>query len=350
MQADHDPHLTSSGISPLQNETEEQLSEEEVEPLEVQEPQKENVIYMIKQSLQTRSKNRVPTLIFSFLEIFELLRLKSTSRELRDWVETYFQNLEFLDLSPFFGYACSEERIMDINFSDGRSFFMVFRQLCPKRTKLSLAYSTQLTCSALKHFLLPDNWSEKLVGLNLYYCTKLKRVDLADVLCDFATTLTDLNLSMIHKLSITGVQRILLHLTELQRISILGSFKLDQHSEKDLNALEEIEGCIHEKNYGNLTFLDCRKCTLLQDRQFWMPINKEESNHRAIFGVYQRGRTWILGPKNITLRDISQLQCLYSDCGTANSKKAEICKSCQRRLFLVDFLKKPATLYLETIS
>lgn len=239
---------------------------------------------------------------------------------------------------------------MDINFSDGRSFFMVFRQLCPKRTKLSLAYSTQLTCSALKHFLLPDNWSEKLVGLNLYYCTKLKRVDLADVLCDFATTLTDLNLSMIHKLSITGVQRILHRLTELRRISILGSFKLNHHSEQELIALEEIEGCIHEKNYENLTFLDCRKCTLLQDREFWMPINKEESNHRAIFGVYQRGRTWILGPKNITLRDISQLQCLYSDCGIANSKKAEFCKSCQRRLFLADFLKKPSTLYLEAIS
>merc|ERR1719204_573188 len=308
---------------------------------------------MISECLQNGQryhKRQVHNIIFSFLEIFELLRLKTTNKQFKQWVREYFEHLPFLDLSPYFGYTITEQRLLDRSFSNGRSFFQVFQELCPHRTNLSLAYSTQLTCSALKHFLLPDNWSEKLVGLNLYYCTKLKRVDLADVLCDFATTLTDLNLSMIHKLSITGVQRILHRLTELRRISILGSFKLNHHSEQELIALEEIEGCIHEKNYENLTFLDCRKCTLLQDREFWMPINKEESNHRAIFGVYQRGRTWILGPQNITLRDISQLQCLYSDCGIANSKKAEICKSCQRRLFLADFLKKPSTLYLEAIS
>merc|ERR1719204_1787116 len=234
---------------------------------------------MISECLQNGQryhKRQVHNLIFSFLEIFELLRLKSTNKQFKQWVREYFEHLPFLDLSPYFGYTITEQRLLDRSFSNGRSFFQVFQQLCPKRTKLSLAYSTQLTCSALKHFLLPDNWSEKLVGLNLYYCTKLKRVDLADVLCDFATTLTDLNLSMIHKLSITGVQRILLHLTELQRISILGSFKLDQHSEQDLNALEEIEGCIHEKNYGNLTFLDCRKCTLLQDRQFWILSTRKD--------------------------------------------------------------------------
>jgi len=352
MQADPANSPPPSGLSPI---TQNSTQEEEVASLQIitksQQP-KQNVIYMIKQCLQTASKNRVPSLIFSFLEIFELLRLKTTSTDFQVWVEAYFQQLEFLDLSPFFGYACSEEHILDITYATNprRSFFMVFQQLCPKRTKLSLAYSTQLTCSALKHFLLPDNWSEKLVGLNLYFCTKLKRVDLADVLCEYAANLTDINLSMIHKLSISGLQRILSSLKQLKRISISGSLKVEQHSGDELSSLEEIESSIQEKRYDDLIFIDCRKCTLLQDREFWTLANEQESNYRAIFGVYQRGQTWILGPHDVGIRDISQLQCLYADCGMTNSKLAIRCKSCQRKLFLADFLKKPSNLFLQSIS
>eukprot|EP00492_Amphilonche_elongata_P000813 TRINITY_DN1469_c0_g1_i1.p1 TRINITY_DN1469_c0_g1~~TRINITY_DN1469_c0_g1_i1.p1 ORF type:complete len:144 (-),score=15.42 TRINITY_DN1469_c0_g1_i1:17-448(-) len=136
---------------------------------------------------------------------------------------------------------------MDISFSNGRSFFMVFRQLCPKRTNLSLACSTQLTCSALKHFLLPDNWSEKLIGLNLYYCTKLKRVDLAETLCHCATSLSDLNISMIHRLSITGVRSILHNLKQLKRVSVYGSFNSKHQSDEELRALQKIEYCKKKK-------------------------------------------------------------------------------------------------------
>merc|ERR1719204_2677043 len=191
------------------------------------------------QNVQRYHKRQVHNIIFSFLEIFELLRLKTTNKQFKQWVREYFEHLPFLDLSPYFGYTITEQRLLDRSFSNGRSFFQVFQELCPHRTNLSLAYSTQLTCSALKHFLLPDNWSEKLVGLNLYFCTKLKRVDLADVLCEYAANLTDINLSMIHKLSISGLQRILSSLKQLKRISISGSLKVNHHSEQELIALEE---------------------------------------------------------------------------------------------------------------
>jgi len=331
-----------------QNQTE-GVQEEDVVPLI--KTHKNNVLYMIKQCLQTASKNRVPSTIFSYLEIFELLRLKTANKDFRDWIEAYFQYLDYLDLSPFFGYGCSENHITDITFAHAeRSFCMVFRQLCPNRTKLSLAYSTQLTCSALKHFLLPDNWSEKLVGLNLYFCTKLKRVDLADTLCQYATDLVDINLSMIHKLSITGLNMIMHNMKQLKRLSIAGSLK-SKYSDEELNLLEDIEGCIAAENtFENLMFLDCRQCSLLQKRQFWMPANEEESKYRAMVGVFQRGKTWILGPESVTFWNVSQLQCLYPDCGTANPKSAMICKSCQRRLFLADFLKEPSSLFLEHIS
>lgn len=380
MQADNEPNQITSRLSNTQNDIGES-QEEEVAPLQiVKKSQQPNVIYMINQCLQqTASKNRVPSLIFSFLEIFELLRLKTTSTDFKLWVEEYFQHLEFLDLSPFFGYVSSEERILDLSYAHPRrSFFMVFQQLCPKRTNLSLAYSTQLTCSALKHFLLPDNWSEKLVGLNLYFCTKLKRVDLADVLCEYAVNLTDINLSMIHKLSICGLERILSSLPHLTRISIAGSLKAKQHSDEELQCLADIECSIAEKKYESLIFIDCRKCTLLADREFWMQANEQESKDRAMvgkkaenslppevpvgikrkkskqvgqqFGVYQRGMTWILGPHDVQMKQMSQLLCLYSECGSANSKTAISCKVCQRKLFLASFLGKPSNLHLENIS
>jgi len=376
MQADSEQTQITSRLSNTRNDIE---HAEEVAPLQiVNKSQQPNVIYMINQCLQqTASKNRVPSLIFSFLEIFELLRLKTTSTDFKLWVEEYFQHLEFLDLSPYFGYVSTEERILDLSYAHPRrSFFMVFQQLCPKRTNLSLAYSTQLTCSALKHFLLPDNWSEKLVGLNLYFCTKLKRVDLADVLCEYAVNLTDINLSMIHKLSICGLERILSSLPHLTRISIAGSLKAKQHSDEELKCLENIECSIEEKKYESLIFIDCRRCTLLADREFWMQANEQESKDRGMagrwaenslppevplkrkkskqvgqqFGVYQRGMTWILGPHDVQMKQISQLLCLYSDCGVANSKSENTCKACQQNLFLAGFLTKPSSLYLENIS
>merc|ERR1719300_773707 len=288
---------------------------------------------MISECLQNGQryhKRQVHNIIFSFLEIFELLRLKTTNKQFKQWVREYFEHLPFLDLSPYFGYTITEQRLLDRSFSNGRSFFQVFQELCPHRTNLSLAYSTQLTCSALKHFLLPDNWSEKLVGLNLYFCTKLKRVDLADVLCEYAVNLTDINLSMIHKLSICGLERILSSLPHLTRISIAGSLKAKQHSDEELKCLENIECSIEEKKYESLIFIDCRRCTLLADREFWMQANEQESKDRGMagrwaenslppevplkrkkskqvgqqFGVYQRGMTWILGPHDVQMKQV----------------------------------------------
>lgn len=323
------PSQPSTRISPPPSGTEE----------DVESRRPNNVVYMINQC-QMVSTHRVPSLIFSFLEIFEILRLKRTNKQLCHWAEAYFQQLHYLDLSPYFGYTTTEEQISKPTFCDGKSFITVFKQLCPRRTNLSLAYSTQLTCSALKHFLLPDNWSEKLVRLNLYFCTKLKRAEVCDILCECSPDLQYLNLSMIHKLSLIGLQKLLLGLRELRQISFVGSFKVGFYAEEEMEIWEDIETNLRKKFYENLFFIDCRRCTLLNDRVFWQPANDQEAKQRASTGVYQRGRTWILGPEEIQIKQIKEIPCLYPDCGFINSKSAIRCKSCQRSLLLVDFISK----------
>lgn len=336
-------------------------SESPTTTLETNQPQeqisdqiKRNVVYMISQCFGN-GKKEVPTLIFSYLEIFELLRLKTTNKAFQMWVRDYLEQLQFLDLSPYFGYTTSESRILDPTFSNGRSFFHVFQELCPHRNNLSLAYSTQLTCSALKHFLLPDNWSDKLVGLNLYYCTKLKRQELCELLCTFAPDLIDLNISMLYKLSAVDIQHLLHSLKNLKRLSIQGSLKL---SSSDLpidntfesQTLEKLESEIDRKSFGQLLLIDCRNCTLLENRDFWKPSRDQDSNNQKMYGIFLRGSTWILGPKFVSLKDVQQILCLYQDCEAANSKFARHCKKCRRRLFLSDFLQKPSLLCVNQLQ
>jgi len=315
------------------------------------------VVYMISECLQNGQryhKRQVHNIIFSFLEIFELLRLKTTNKQFKQWVREYFEHLPFLDLSPYFGYTITEQRLLDRSFSNGRSFFQVFQELCPHRTNLSLAYSTQLTCSALKHFLLPDNWSEKLVGLNLYYCTKLKRQDLRELLQTFALDLIDLNISMLHKLFPTDVQYILHALKDLRRISLQGSLKAISVDHPDyqleLDTLEKLESEIQQKTFRNLLFIDCRNCSLLETRDFWQPTSDHDSNNKKLYGIILRGSTWILGPETVRAKDVQQFLCLYPDCGFGNDGTAYDCSKCGRRLFVRDFLQKPSCLQIKQLQ
>jgi len=289
----------------------------------------------------------VQNLIFNYLELYELLRLRRTSKFLGAVISQHFVEQPFLDLSPYFGWIRDENILIETKFNKpkNQNFFQVFQKLYPKRTKLSLAYSTGLTCNALRHFLDGDGWRENLLGLNIYYCNKVKPRKsemnlLGDTITEHASFLTDLNLSKINSLPFSILFHILKHLKYLQRIQLHSCLKIDSsitNEELEFLTLTE-ELLITEKSL----FLDCRNCITLTNRPFWQTLSKEDEQNFKYFGLKARGNTWILGPENISLEAIIQILCL--NCNHGNSKTQIVCEKCGKFLSLIDFIKDPRKL------
>lgn len=297
--------------------------EEEVHPIaEIDNSPVLNVVSMMQhQAVSGKAETHIPTLVFSYLEIYELLRVKNTTKAFHAMVKEYFEQLNFLDLSPYFGYMRDLEHITLPNFSDGRSFFQIFQQLVPNRTRISFAYSSMLTCSALKHFLLPDNWSDAkdLQALNLYYCRKLtdkedkEYIELASVFLECAPKITDLNLSKVFNLSIHTVVQLLEDLQCLARLSIAHS--LHESREEDRRdeqvVLEKLERKLLREEFPCLRLLDCRGCTMLERRPFWQPEDSD-TKLKDTYGLILRGHTYILGPDDVESDVARENECLGS--------------------------------------
>eukprot|EP00494_Astrolonche_serrata_P029747 UN30014 len=135
-------------------------------------------------------------------------------------------------------------------------------------------------CSGLKHFL-HNNWSEPLVGLNLYYCTKLKRIDnqysLEKLLIQYAPDLEDLNISEIRNLTFHTLYTLIIELKKLTRLAVYGSFRKRKKTKKklaespprtreDVKYLSELENII-QSGETSLEILDIQDCTLLSGRK-----------------------------------------------------------------------------------
>jgi len=266
-------------------------------------------------------------------------------------VDNYFKNLSYLDLSPYYGYTSDEKTMKQTIFSHKSNkpltFYETFQKLCPQRRSLSLAYSSNLTCSGLKYFLdnpkngsAPTNWSEPLVGLNLYYCTKLKRKDgsdtLVDLIIDNAPELLDLNLSEIRNLTFHVLYRLATE-TRIKRLCVSGSFRRrktkkisdspprpkgdDEYLSKLESVLVSGETC--------LKILDIQDCTLLRGLKFFS-LSEQDKKDIKLCGMYRRGQTWIIGPNKINWQRIGQCKCI--NCDENNPKFARSCFSCKKSI------------------
>lgn len=297
--------------------------------------------------------DKVHDLIFSYLEIFEILRFKIVNRHFSKIVEHYFLHLEHLDLSPYFGFITTQEKLSQpFNISLNLNFYEVFEKLSPNRKKLSLSYSKSLHDTALKRFLGPA-----ITGLNLYFCTRLKRRGdcmLGEMLSQIAPNMRDLNVSKINSLSVQTFLS-LLKLKHLERLQIVGSLHsydsfiepsdAPQDSETEIEYLEKIEKKFVEKEFANLLFIDCRECTLLEKRDFWdWNLKEQDKINRKLYGVYRRESTWILGPEEVDFSKVLQIKCLY--CEAVNDKHKRVCEKCLRALFLYDIMHKKTSFLL----
>lgn len=297
--------------------------------------------------------DKVHDLIFSYLEIFEILRFKIVNRHASKIVEDYFLHLEYLDLSPFFGFITTEEKLSQpFNISPELNFYEVFEKLSPNRKKLSLAYSKSLHDTALNRFLGPE-----ITGLNLYFCTRLKRRGdcmLGEMLSKIAPNMRDLNVSKINSLSVQTFLS-LLRLKNLERLQIVGSLHshdsfiepsdAPQNFETEIDYLDKIEKNFFENEFNNLLFIDCRECTLLEKRDFWnWNLKEQDKINRKLYGVYRRQNTWILGPEDVDFSKILQIKCLY--CEAVNDKYKRVCEKCSQHLFLHDIMNKKTSFLL----